>query len=41
MPMEYVPGCESWLRRILIGYDPRELAKLNHRMDAASKGTLM
>ena len=37
----YAEGVRSGLRELaphLIGYDPRELAKLNHRMDAALKG---
>ena len=37
----YAEGVRSGIREIaphLIGYDPRELAKLNHRMDAALKG---
>lgn len=37
----YADGVRAGLREIgphLIGWDPRELAKLNHRMDAALKG---
>lgn len=37
----YAEGVRAGLRELaphLIGYDPRELAKLNHRMDAALKG---
>lgn len=37
----YAEGVRSGLRELaphLIGFDPRELAKLNHRMDAALKG---
>jgi cis-L-3-hydroxyproline dehydratase len=37
----YAEGVRSGLREIsghLIGFDPRELSKLNHRMDAALKG---
>ena len=37
----YAEGVRSGLRELaphLLGFDPRELAKLNHRMDAALKG---
>ena len=37
----YADGVRAGLRELaphLIGWDPRELAKLNHRMDAAMKG---
>lgn len=37
----YAEGVRAGLRELgphLIGYDPRELTKLNHRMDAALKG---
>lgn len=37
----YAEGVRAGLRELgphLIGFDPRELAKLNHRMDAALKG---
>ena len=37
----YADGVRAGLRELaphVIGYDPRELAKLNHRMDAALKG---
>ncbi len=37
----YAEGVRAGLKELgphLIGYDPRELAKLNHRMDAALKG---
>ncbi len=37
----YAEGVRSGLRELgphLLGYDPRELSKLNHRMDAALKG---
>ena len=37
----YAEGVRAGLREIaphLLGYDPRELSKLNHRMDAALKG---
>lgn len=37
----YAEGVRAGLRELaphVIGYDPRELAKLNHRMDAALKG---
>ena len=37
----YAEGVRSGLRELgkhLIGFDPRELSKLNHRMDAALKG---
>ena len=37
----YADGVRAGLRELaphLIGFDPRELAKLNHRMDAALKG---
>lgn len=37
----YAEGVRAGLRELaphLLGYDPRELAKLNHRMDAALKG---
>lgn len=37
----YAEGVRAGLRELaphLIGYDPRELSKLNHRMDAALKG---
>jgi L-alanine-DL-glutamate epimerase-like enolase superfamily enzyme len=37
----YAEGVRAGLRELaphLIGYDPRELARLNHRMDAALKG---
>ena len=37
----YADGVRSGLRELaphLLGFDPRELAKLNHRMDAALKG---
>ena len=37
----YAEGVSSGLRELaphLLGFDPRELAKLNHRMDAALKG---
>lgn len=37
----YADGVRAGLRELgphLLGYDPRELAKLNHRMDAALKG---
>src|SRR3954465_7787685 len=37
----YAEGVRTGLRELaphLIGFDPRELAKLNHRMDAALKG---
>ncbi len=37
----YAAGVRAGLQEVapyLIGYDPRELMKLNHRMDAALKG---
>src|SRR5438445_7019120 len=37
----YAEGVRSGLRELaphLLGFDPREVAKLNHRMDAALKG---
>jgi cis-L-3-hydroxyproline dehydratase len=37
----YAEGVRAGLRELaphLLGYDPREIAKLNHRMDAALKG---
>jgi len=37
----YADGVRAGIRELgphLLGYDPRELAKLNHRMDAALKG---